>query len=170
MKIELQSLENGKGEFAFEIPADEVGLDHDVVRLLSPVKLNCRVLTDSERVTAEGEISAITEIDCSRCLEPVQTTHSIDFRSAFVTLERFEDAKEFEITGDDFSVDVFDGISIDPAEIVREQILLTLPEQTFCREDCKGLCPKCGENRNLVDCNCNDTEIDPRWAALKEMK
>jgi uncharacterized protein len=56
---------------------------------------------------------------------------------------------------------------IDLAEVVREQILLDLPEQVYCSDDCKGLCPKCGSNLNLIDCNCIFSEIDPRWAALK---
>jgi uncharacterized protein len=53
---------------------------------------------------------------------------------------------------------------------VREQILLNLPEQVFCKEDCKGLCQKCGANRNLIDCKCDSDETDPRWAALKNLK
>jgi uncharacterized protein len=59
---------------------------------------------------------------------------------------------------------------IDTAEVVREQILLAIPDQVFCREDCKGLCPKCGANLNLIDCKCSDDDIDPRWAALRNLK
>ncbi|MEO7658752.1 MAG: DUF177 domain-containing protein, partial [Pyrinomonadaceae bacterium] len=59
---------------------------------------------------------------------------------------------------------------IDMAEVVREQLLLVQPEQIFCREDCKGLCPQCGANLNLIDCKCADDDIDPRWAALKNLK
>ena len=58
----------------------------------------------------------------------------------------------------------------DSVEVVREQILLAMPEQVFCWEDCKGLCPKCGTNLNLIDCKCADDEVDPRWAALKSLK
>jgi len=65
---------------------------------------------------------------------------------------------------------VFEGDELDLTELVREQILLNLPEQTFCNPDCKGLCPKCGQNRNLIDCNCEENETDPRWAALKNLK
>ncbi|HEX8637491.1 MAG TPA: DUF177 domain-containing protein, partial [Pyrinomonadaceae bacterium] len=65
---------------------------------------------------------------------------------------------------------VLDNNKIDVAEIVREQILLNLPEPVYCRDDCKGLCPQCGANRNLIDCKCEEKEIDPRWAALKGLK
>ena len=67
-------------------------------------------------------------------------------------------------------VSVIEGFEIDLTELVREQILLNLPEQVFCREDCKGLCEKCGANRNLINCNCEEKEIDPRWSALKNLK
>jgi uncharacterized protein len=46
---------------------------------------------------------------------------------------------------------------------------LNLPEQVFCREDCRGLCAKCGANRNATDCGCEEKEIDPRWAGLKNL-
>jgi uncharacterized protein len=65
---------------------------------------------------------------------------------------------------------ILESNNIDVAELVREQILLNLPEQVFCAEDCKGLCPQCGANRNLIDCKCEEKEIDPRWAALKNLK
>ena len=61
------------------------------------------------------------------------------------------------------------GNAIDLAEIAREQILLELPQQFFCKDDCRGLCEKCGRNLNLKDCDCEDDEIDPRWAALKNL-
>ena len=48
-------------------------------------------------------------------------------------------------------------------------LLLNLPEQVLCKEDCKGLCPECGTNLNLKDCDCGDKDIDPRWAALKNL-
>ncbi|MGH7783338.1 MAG: DUF177 domain-containing protein, partial [Candidatus Binatia bacterium] len=54
-------------------------------------------------------------------------------------------------------------------EVVREQILLDLPDQVFCTENCRGLCPKCGANRNLIDCKCEEDNVDPRWAALNNL-
>ena len=66
-------------------------------------------------------------------------------------------------------LDEMEGSEIDLAEIAREQILLDLPQQFFCKDDCKGLCEKCGTNLNLKDCDCEDDEIDPRWAALKNL-
>ena len=94
----------------------------------------------------------------------------ISFKAVFVTPENYTKAKEAELGGEDLEVSVFDGNEIDLTELVREQILLNLPIQVFCQENCRGLCPKCGANQNLIDCKCKENEIDPRWASLKNLK
>jgi len=63
--------------------------------------------------------------------------------------------------------DRYAGKEIDLAPAVREQILLYIPPPPLCREDCLGLCPKCGKDLNDGACSCDRTVIDPRWAALK---
>ena len=72
-----------------------------------------------------------------------------------------EDAAEdvYEVNGDSFELD----------EIIREQLILNMDMTVLCREDCKGLCPKCGRNLNEGDCGCDRTEIDPRLAKLKQL-
>ena len=60
--------------------------------------------------------------------------------------------------------------TIDIDELVREQVLLAVPERSLCQEDCKGLCPTCGADRNLKECGCESVEADPRWAALKNLR
>jgi uncharacterized protein len=59
---------------------------------------------------------------------------------------------------------------IDLTEVVREQLYLALPMKPLCREDCKGLCPVCGVNRNRETCTCQEVWVDPRMAALKKWK
>ena len=56
------------------------------------------------------------------------------------------------------------------SDVLREQILLMLPMQRVCREDCKGICPICGKNRNESDCHCTATMADDRWSSLKQFK
>jgi uncharacterized protein len=65
------------------------------------------------------------------------------------------------------SIAVFDGESIDVDEIVKEQVLLSVPIRSLCKSDCKGFCPTCGADRNAGECGCQPGEVDPRWAALK---
>jgi len=91
------------------------------------------------------------------------------FDDIFVDVREEPNSDEIEVGLDELDESlVIDG-KIDIAEVVREQILLALPAQVFCGDDCKGLCPKCGANQNLIDCKCADKEIDPRWAALRNL-
>jgi hypothetical protein len=97
------------------------------------------------------------------------------------TREEFEamvvKAKEAIAAGDIYQVVLsqrfeteFKGDELDLSQLAREQILLNLPEQVLCREDCKGICPTCGKDLNEGDCKCGEDEIDPRWAALKDLR
>ena len=55
-------------------------------------------------------------------------------------------------------------------DVLREQVLLSLPVRTLCKPDCKGLCPRCGANRNLQPCSCDEGPSDPRWEALAGLR
>lgn len=141
-----------------------------------PVTLNGTVCLDGEtqkihgKATVRGTIGADVLIDCTRCLEPIAKHFDIAFRAIFVDSSEENTDSEAEIGDEQLDESLVEDGKVDMAEVVREQILLALPEQIFCREDCKGLCAKCGASLNLIDCKCADDEIDPRWAALKNLK
>ena len=116
-----------------------------------------------------GTINAELTLDCTRCLEPVGKHIDVSFDDVFLDAGEEHHAGETEIEVKALDESLVPDGKIEIAEVVREQILLALPDQVFCSEDCKGLCPKCGANRNLIDCKCADNEIDPRWAALKKI-
>jgi uncharacterized protein len=103
---------------------------------------------------------------CARCLEPVEQplTGSFDliFRPGGVDAEPGERA----ITEDETEIGYYEKSGLLLEDAVREQVLLTLPSRTLCREDCKGLCPNCGADRNLAECGCEQRPVDPRLAAL----
>ena len=71
---------------------------------------------------------------------------------------------------EDLNLAVFDGAAIELDDLVREEILLALPGHVLCREDCKGLCPVCGIDRNLSGCRCESKETDARWQKLKDFQ
>src|SRR5215203_5553493 len=170
MIIDLITLESSPYEFDFEVAPEEIDLEGEDVKLKNAVRVKGKLTRHISQTDAEGVISAELELECTRCLKQIDKQFEIPFEAAFVTPENYTQAKEAEINAEDLDVSVLEGNEIDLTELVREQILLNLPEQVFCREDCKGLCDKCGANRNLINCNCLEEEIDPRWAALKNLK
>src|SRR5215213_6979878 len=170
MIIDLITLENSPYEFDFELTPEEIDLDSEDAKLKTAANVKGKLTRHIAQTDVEGTITAELEVECTRCLEKIEKKIEILFEAAFVSPENYTQAKEAELNAGDLDVSVLEGNEIDMTELVREQILLNLPEQVFCREDCKGLCEKCGANRNLINCNCLEEEIDPRWSALKNLK
>jgi uncharacterized protein len=170
MIIEISSLDDKPRPFDLKLAGEEIDLDVEGVKLSGTVEANGEVSRRIAQTDVRGHIGATAVMDCVRCLQAVERPVSVDFDVSYVDPEHFAVDKEKEVAPDDLETDVLEGDSIDLKEIVREQILLDLPVQVFCSEDCKGLCQKCGGNLNLVTCSCHDDEVDPRWAALKNLK
>ncbi len=170
MVIDLITLEKSPFPFAYSFVPDEINLDIETAKLKNAVEIEGKLTKRIVQTDVKGEIFAQVETECSRCLQSADLELKFPFEAAFVTAENYTQAKESELKEDDLDVSIFNGDKIDVAELVREQILLNLPEQAFCREDCRGLCEKCGANQNLIDCKCEEKEIDPRWQGLRELK
>ncbi len=170
MIVDLASLKEAQTSFNFLILPDEIDLEGETVKLKDAVKIEGKLKKGIAQTDAQGRISAEIEAECNRCLQAAEMSLEFPFDAVFVTAENYRQEKEAKLGTGDLEVSVFEGDKIDLTELVREQILLNLPTQIFCREDCKGLCQKCGANLNLIDCNCEEKEIDPRWAVLKNLK
>lgn len=170
MIIDLNEIESGSRPFDLTISRDDLDFDTADLTLTSDVTASGEIVRRAAQIDVRGAIRGESEVACVRCLKPVPWPIVIDFDVNYVTPESFSATKEHEVIGDDLDTDVLGDERIDVPEIVREQILLNLPEQTFCTADCKGLCPKCGGDRNLIDCNCDEPETDPRWEALKNLR
>lgn len=155
-------------ELTFD-PAD-IDLEGENVVLSGPTRLNGETERVAGRAHIRGTIDADVSTDCTRCLEPVAKHLDISFDDVFVEASAEDTRTEAEIADEALDEALVEGGTIDMAEVVREQILLAMPVQVFCRDDCKGLCPQCGGNRNLIDCKCADDGVDPRWAALRNLK
>ena len=169
MIIDLTKLLKSNLDFEYALPPETIDLAGEAVELTSPVQIQGRLKRGIAQVTVTGEIAADVLTGCTRCLEPTARHLEIAFVTEFVTADNYTSSKEAELQAADLDAAIFAGDEIDLTEIAREQILLHLPEQIFCREDCRGLCEKCGVNRNLLDCKCIEKEFDPRWAALKNL-
>lgn len=170
MIVDLTNPENSILPFDFSIQPAELDLENEAVKLKSAVRVAGELKRGIVQTDVKGEISARVLLECTRCLTETEQDLSFPFEASFVGAEHFTEAKEAELKDADLNISLLDASEIDLTELAREQILLNLPEQVFCREDCKGLCEKCGANRNLINCNCEEKEIDPRWAALKNLK
>jgi uncharacterized protein len=170
MIIDLTSVGNNPKTIKHTFDPGEIDLSGEDLKLTKPVRIEGEVSRSGVKTKLDASIRTVIELDCTRCLEPVTSDLDVTFESAFVDSVYEDSRTELEVGLEDLDESLVDSGDVDLAEIAREQILLALPIQNFCREDCKGLCPKCGTNLNLIDCKCSDDEIDPRWEALKGLK
>jgi uncharacterized protein len=167
MRIEIEKLEGGRGGFAHVYQPDELDPVDERVQLIQPVQVKGNVKRTANEVFVDGHVETRAQLECDRCLRPVEVPVNADFALEYITGADYESSSATALSEEEMSVSVFDGESVDVDEIVKEQILLAVPARTLCREDCKGICPECGMDRNAGDCNCAANEVDPRWAALK---
>ena len=170
MRIELEKLEGRRGDFAHVYQPDELNPIDEQVNLTGPATVKGTVRLSGNEVVVEGHIDTRAQLECDRCLKPVELPVSADFALEYITGADYESGSNAALSEEQMSVSVFDGQAIDVDEIVKEQILLALPARTLCRDDCKGICPDCGIDRNTGECNCAADDVDPRWAALKSLK
>jgi uncharacterized protein len=119
-----------------------------------------------EDIRLRAHVKGNFELLCARCLEPVQTPLSSDFDLIYRPISVETEAGEHAITEDETEIGYYEKSGLLLEDAVREQVLLGLPGRALCRQECKGLCPKCGANRNQVDCGCDEAPTDPRWNAL----
>jgi len=170
MKVDLLSVTDEPLPFSFRLQPGEIDLDTESVRVAGEISVVGELSKNAAKTDVKGSITASLEIDCTRCLTPIKRELDVVFQADFVDKEMFPGGKETHLERTDLDTDVIEGNELDLAQVAREQILLNLPEQVLCREDCKGICPTCGTDLNEGECRCGEDNIDPRWAALKNLK
>jgi uncharacterized protein len=170
MRIELDKLAGHGGKFAHVYGIDELALNDSEVRLIGPGEVTGRIRRAGREVELQGELRAKLEAVCGRCLQPVELPISTAFTERFVQAVGWGSEEQHELSPEDLNVAVFDGEAIDLDDLVREELLLAMPANVLCRENCLGLCPVCGNDRNMRECQCGDQEVDSRWQKLKELQ
>jgi uncharacterized protein len=170
MRIELAALESERGAFAHAYAPGEPLLQDDRVRLIVAPTVSGELLHEGRRVRISGRLDARVQVECDRCLKPVEIPVDSRFKLEYVTAEDYQAQQAVELTEEDLDLSVFDGKVIDVDELVAEELLLAVPDHVLCNDNCKGICPICGVDQNSVDCACQTAEVDPRWAGLKEIK
>jgi uncharacterized protein len=172
LRIEVESLTGAARPFAHTYQPEEVALDEEEqARLTSEAKVEGTASRKGEEIRLRGKIGAEVEVACDRCLARVRLPLEVEFDTAFIP-QAAEAVKtdNVELLAADMGLAAYEGEAVDLDELVREQITLALPSRRLCREECKGLCPKCGADLNAGECDCERGGTDPRWSALADLK
>jgi uncharacterized protein len=120
-------------------------------------------------IRLRGHAKVVLETNCDLCLDPANINIDNDFDLFYRPVEKTETHGEIHLEEGEVEISFYEGDGVGLRDALREFILLSVPMRAVCKEDCKGLCPNCGRNRNEGPCGCNTKRIDPRLAALKNI-
>ena len=162
---ELFSIEGGSNNWQIPLEMKEFrwnGKRYPVTDA-SPVDLTI-VHVGSRKMKITGKVDFHLTIPCDRCLQPVDVPFQL-------TLDQDVDtnatAEERIAALDEQSF--IQGYELDVDRLVCDELIVNMPMKVLCRQDCKGVCPNCGANRNLQDCGCDLTELDPRMSVIRDI-
>ncbi|BCB82166.1 metal-binding protein [Phytohabitans flavus] len=145
-------------------PAD-LGLELIGVPEGADLTLDLRMESVSEGVLVSGTASASVAGECSRCLRPVSDSVVVTIQELYA----YEHSATVETTDED-EVGRLQGDLVDLEPALRDAVVLALPANPLCREDCPGLCPECGVPWDELPAGHSHEQVDPRWAALSQLK
>ncbi len=121
-------------------------------------------------IRLRGRFQGVVTAPCARCLEPVRVPLAGEYDLIFRPVGADGGAPERAISAQETEIGYYQGDGLLLEDVLREQVLLSMPAKTLCKPDCKGLCPRCGKNRNLEACTCEEGSSDPRWEALSGLR
>jgi uncharacterized protein len=149
--------------------------DLDAVPVGGGLRVRGQLLLSGDDVFLRGSLRGTLETTCSRCLEKAKVPVDIPLNVTFRPRAEGEDGGEDDEDEEDLDVALYEGDEVDLGPELRDQLFLAFPLKPLCREDCLGLCPVCGGNRNQVPCACESQPSQvatrtPLAAALEKLK
>ena len=161
MILDLEPIFNNEGmvrEFDYELDLSSQELS-GTKPFASPVRVSGSVGNYTGIVEMRAKADFVLELCCDRCAKPISVAQKVDIFHTLVTHLNDEANDELLLVNE---------LRFDLDPLVTEDIFLSLPSKFLCKEDCKGVCPRCGKDLNMDSCSC-EKEIDPRLAALKQL-
>lgn len=172
MFLSVREMEVRKVCFDLTYPPGEIDFLEERLWQAAPLRVegSAELLDDGEQIRVRGRMTVRMEAECDRCLEvapfPLDTGFDLFYRPAHAGGA----GHERTLDDNEAQVGFYEGTGLELKEILREQVLLALPMQRICRQECKGICPVCGRSRNQAGCGCQPQVVDDRWSALRDFQ
>jgi len=139
-------------------------------RQAEPLDVRATAELVDDQIRIYGTFHTRLEMVCARCLDTVVEEVSKNFDLFYRPVNSVSREEEFRLNLDDTEIAFFEGDGLFLADVLAEQVNLSLPMKVICRSDCRGLCPHCGVNLNQEECRCETHAADPRLAPLARLK
>lgn len=165
MKVIISEIyeEGLKLELTEKISSDES------IKIVMPVKASLKIDKKGSEVIITGTAKGTVELQCSRCLKVLDMDIDSIINVVYHPASEINKEEHYELKGDELDTGFYRNDTIDTEDLLKEQLVLNLPMKPLCSNDCKGLCPKCGVDLNIAQCNCPVSEVDSRLAVLKQL-
>ncbi len=152
----------------YDIDTSDLPPLDDDLKIVAPFLGRLRFMRVGRGILVTGNLETSVELECTRCLTAFQTATQFEIEEEFKPSVDINSGAHLAQESDQDAATLIDERHIlDLAEVIRQDLTLSLPPSPVCRPDCAGLCPQCGQNRNEGECDCDTDVIDPRWAALR---
>ncbi len=184
MRINVSELKKETGQrinVPVQITLESVELSGQPVEFNRPFTGEAEIWNVGDRLLVRAELAGEAVVQCSRCLTPFALPLEVSFEEEFMegspsqqthTERDDEDEDDDEGLDQQRTITYYTGDEIDLTDSLRDNVLLELPMQAVCKEECKGLCITCGSNLNEGACGCQEDEpqvVDSRFAVLKDL-
>jgi uncharacterized protein len=178
MEFRISELEQEPIEFDLKLPPGSVDFGEEAEQVGNLATSGRAEVIHEHRgpkeiiadIRLRGGYEGRFQVPCARCVEPVEVPLEATFDLIFRPVGVDSETAERAITAPETEIGYYQKDSLLLEDVLREQVLLSLPVRTLCKPDCKGLCPRCGQNRNTQPCSCDETPADPRWEALAGLR
>ena len=157
----------GKISFDDKTEISDLNFGGSDYRFSEPLSVKGGVSNTGGALSLKADVSGVMTTQCARCMKDIDVP--IEFTISETLMRSDEVDGDLGTVSEDDDVIVFEGNTVNLDEIIENNLIMNLSPRYLCRDDCKGLCPKCGKDLNEEICDCKDDEIDPRWAALADM-
>lgn len=170
MLISLRELELHRISVSKTYPPDTLDFHRSGFHQIGLLRVEVVAELVEKDINIRGHLAARLELSCDRCLGRVELPVESDFDLLYRPLAEIARDEEVEVPGDELKVGFYSGEGIALADVVTEQVLLSVPMKVVCQPGCLGLCPVCGGNRNIEHCDCSSEREDSPFTFLKKIK
>ena len=168
MMLDLRALTDFPARVTLEEDAARLGVSVYGMSLVGDVQVVLDVVKSDHIYFGTGQAVCDAQFECSRCLEPFRTMMRGEVEFSIQEIDPAQPVDRDEIPETELVIPAA-ASQVDITGPVREALLLEIPLKPLCAEDCRGLCPRCGVNRNERECSCRAESSDPRWDGLRDL-
>ncbi|MGE5174736.1 MAG: YceD family protein [Hyphomicrobiales bacterium] len=154
MEIDLRTLEQGQTHLELELAPSSLAISPEDVTIEGPLRVALELDRRGDEIWVRGHLHALTPQQCSRCLTDFSQILELDFEVFCAKVQNPYVEGHPALSEEDGGVHPHDGRVLSLDGEIREAVILGLPMRPLCKESCAGLCPRCGEDRNLGPCRC----------------